>query len=254
MHRTLCIVLFALNPTVPSIVSFPCVSNQFPQSLIFFEWHFLNGFFRGSLLTQHPLFAKIYSLLGGCDRKALSQQRTILAKEAYGRVLELGCGPGFNFPYYRKDQGISEVTATDPDQSMVAYAAKAALGAEVRVVVETGAAEKVNYPDASFDCVVSTLVLCTVSSPAEALTEIRRVLKPGGKFLFLEHVASQKKIWSVLQRVLDPVWCRLAGGCRLCRKTQEAISAHGFRIEKCEAVGNVGIPLLPLIQGIARNL
>ena len=201
-------------------------------------------------MVNHPVFSWVYSKLGALDRSALGPHREIIASCLRGRVLEIGCGTGFNFAFYRSG---AEVTAIEPDHGMLKHARVAAANSPVPIIVIEGDSEKLDFPAGSFDYVVSALVLCTVANPDLALNEIRRVLKPGGSLVFLEHVESASRSWRRMQRFLNPVWQRIAGGCQLCRDTKAKIIHAGFVIESCESIGNLGWPLLPAIRGVAKN-
>ena len=157
-----------------------------------------------------------------------------------GRVVEIGSGTGVNIEAYPST--VEHVTFTEPDAAMrrqleaklgraIAEGRYGPAGSDVR----TDPADALGLPDGSADVVVATLVLCTVPDPEAALAEARRVLRPGGRLVFLEHVAADHRPdrlkW---QQRLDPVWKRVAGGCRLTRRTQDTIERAGFRIEEVE--------------------
>ena len=119
---------------------------------------FRRSHLKGSEIS-HPVFSWIYRRLGGCDRRALGKHRQVLAGLASGRVLEVGCGAGFNFPFYPANGSITEVVAVEPDEGMLKGAYEAAKSSAVSITVVKGDGENLDFPDASFDCAISTLVL-----------------------------------------------------------------------------------------------
>jgi SAM-dependent methyltransferase len=164
------------------------------------------------------LFAALYDPVMTRDRR-LRAARAELLREASGRILEIGAGTGLNAPYYPVG---SDVTYTEPDPHM-------ARRAPVDVVVAP--AESLPFADATFDTVVSTLVLCTVGDPDTAMGEIRRVLRPGGRLLLLEHVrAADGSRLAGWQDRVNPVWRRVAGGCNCNRDTVAALARSGFTV------------------------
>ena len=166
-------------------------------------------------------------VVGVLERRGLSERRRALLSCASGRVLELGAGTGLNFPLY--PPGI-ELTAVEPDASM-RRRALARAGGRARVLA--GDALSLGFPDASFDTVVFTLVLCSVPDVERALEEAVRVLAPGGRLVLLEHVRPS----GLLGRAADwltPVWKLCAGGCRLNRDPRPALERLGLAFEREE--------------------
>lgn len=195
----------------------------------------------------HRWFAATYDLLTYfAERRALAELRPLVAGGAAGRVLEVGVGTGANLPYYPTG---TEVAATDPDPFMLERARRRAAKLGRPVELHCAAAESLPFPDASFDAVVSTLVLCTVADPARALAEIRRVLKPGGTFRFIEHVRADGPAGRV-QDLITPLWRRVGAGCHPNRRTAAGIEAAGFALLEGR---RRSLPLTPLITGIARR-
>lgn len=179
-----------------------------------------------SSFRSHPFFAWLYDPMTEMAEKGflLKLRREILMK-ATGRVLEIGAGTGRNFPLY---QAATEVTATEPDPAMAKRAREKAEKAPVTVRVVVAEAEALPFAPGSFDTVVSTLVLCTVTDPAAALGEIRRVLVPGGRLLLMEHVQSEGGGWRTVQSLLNPLWGVVAAGCHLDRRTLQTVTGAGF--------------------------
>jgi ubiquinone/menaquinone biosynthesis C-methylase UbiE len=161
------------------------------------------------------------------ERAGLAARRHALVAQARGRVLEIGAGTGLNAPHY--PPGL-ELVLTEPDEAMAARLRSrvAALGRPATVVI--AGAETLPFPDDSFDTVVSTLVLCTVPDQAAALAEIQRVLTPGGRLLFLEHVRSDSPRWARWQDRLNGPWRAFAEGCNCNRSTLQALADSPLRL------------------------
>ena len=173
-----------------------------------------------------------------------------LLQDAYGRVLEIGGGTGFNLPHY--PDSVDELIVTEPSTGMLDRAKRRAgeLGRPVELV--QASAEELPLPDDSFDTVVSTLVLCAVDDQARSLAEIKRVLKPDGALLFIEHVRAEDPGLARWQDRLERPWHAIAL-CHPNRATLEAIEAAGFEVERLER-GDLpkSLPLVrPMITGRA---
>lgn len=149
-----------------------------------------------------------------------------LFSDLHGDVLEIGPGTAPNLTYYPKDV---RWIGIDPNPAMLPYAHEEAQRLGMSVQLREGQAEQLGVPDESVDAVVSTLVLCSVHDQHEVLQEIKRVLKPGGRFVFIEHVAApQKTGLRFLQRIIKPLWRSLTEGCHPDRETWTAIEQAGF--------------------------
>jgi ubiquinone/menaquinone biosynthesis C-methylase UbiE len=170
-----------------------------------------------------------------CSSPPVMKQRAKVVPLAAGRVLELGIGMGLNLALYDPDR-VSMVVGIDPAAPLRALAEAAPRDPRLQVRVEHGTAEALPFEDASFDTVVCTFTLCSVDGPSGALAEARRVLKPGGTFLFCEHGLAPDPAVAKWQRRVEPIWKRLAGGCRLTRPVGSAIAAAGFRLERLETM------------------
>jgi ubiquinone/menaquinone biosynthesis C-methylase UbiE len=143
-----------------------------------------------------------------------------------GTVVEIGPGVGANFTYY--PSGIHWI-GIEPNVYMHDHLLKAAEKREITGELRTGIVEHLELPDSSADAVVSTLVLCSVGNQDAAIKEILRVLKPGGKFLFVEHVAAkQGSALRMVQRIIKPAWKVVADGCHPDRDTASAVERAGF--------------------------
>ena len=193
------------------------------------------------------------SLLAKSEEACLMEWRSELVKHVHGNVLEIGAGTGANILFYPKN-GI-ELTLSEPDKHM-----RTQLEEKVKdegldhVTISSHTIEENHRPDATFDCVVSTLVCCSVPNLASAFSEIKRILKPDGYFIFLEHVGAEKgtrrRRW---QNRLTPLWCKISGNCHLNRETEIALKNAGFTFKeiKRESMRKATPLVRPTIRGIA---
>lgn len=171
--------------------------------------------------------------------------RAKVASEASGRVLEVGAGTGLNFHHYRD---AAQVTAIEPAAEMRRKAVARARDARVRVEVLDGIAGALPAEDASVDTVLLTFVLCSVKDVPATLAEVRRVLRPGGELRILEHVKSDDRGEARVQRLLEPAWRRIFGGCSLLGDPRAELSRAGF---DPDALTAVTLPLpLPVRAGL----
>lgn len=185
--------------------------------------------------TEHRYFATLYEWMNrvALGRKALDPFRKATAGQAYGVVLEVGAGTGENFAYYQA-ANVVRVDAVEPDKTMRQYAYNRAKHAHVPVKLIAAAAEHLPFEDASFDCVVATLVFCSVSDPRAGMREIYRVLKPGGELLLVEHVRSDQPAQARWQDRLVPVTTRFCGNCHWNRDTEQYARDAGFKITRLD--------------------
>ena len=165
---------------------------------------------------------------------AMSQRQLLPFRQhivgaAEGRVLEIGAGSGLNFPLY--GGAARAVIGLEPSAELLRMARARARAAAVPVTLLDASAEAIPLDAGSIDTIVTTWTLCTIPSASRALSEMRRVLKPGGALLFVEHGRAPEAGVARWQDRLDPLWSRLAGGCHLNRKMDDLITAAGFRIE-----------------------
>jgi ubiquinone/menaquinone biosynthesis C-methylase UbiE len=175
------------------------------------------------------IFAAGYDrMMSAAEEAGLSAHRESLLSAARGRVLEIGGGTGANLRFYGRE--VLELVLTEPEEPMVRRLTGKLSGSRIPTRVLRAPAEDLPLEAGSFDCAVTTLVLCTVSEPARALGEIRRLLRPGGRLLFLEHVRSDDPKLARWQDRLSGVWSWVGCGCRCNRRTLEAIEAAGFAI------------------------
>lgn len=161
-------------------------------------------------------------------QRPLQKYRREVVAAANGRVLEVGVGSGLNFPLY--DKRVEIVFGIDPSPRLLAIARRRAAGAGVRAEFLQGSASAIPLADKTIDTVVMTWTLCSIPDPLAALREMRRVLKPHGKLVFVEHGLSPESGIERWQHRLTPIWCRIAGGCHLDRKMDDLIRAAGFDI------------------------
>ena len=190
------------------------------------------------------------------EQACLQNWRANLLAEVRGDVLEVGAGTGANMAHY--PPAVERLVLVEPDRYMRRKLSNklAASGRTNSADIIDRTLEKLDLPDESFDFVVATLVLCSVIDLDEALTEICRMIKPGGAFVFLEHVAAEARPGRLKwQRRLQPVWKRVAGNCHLARNTASAILEAGFVIEAVtrESMRKAAPLLRPTVRGIARK-
>ena len=166
-----------------------------------------------------------------CGMGAVMKTRAQIVPQAEGRVLEIGIGSGLNLSFYDPAK-VSVIVGVDPSAAMQALAQQRA--AQISIPVEMIALElgQIQAADASFDSIVCTFTLCTIPDPLAALQEMRRVLKPGGQFLFGEHGRAPDLKVRVWQDRLTPLWRPLAGGCHLNRDIPALLKAGGFRLRE----------------------
>ncbi|BAY33091.1 type 11 methyltransferase [Nostoc carneum NIES-2107] len=158
--------------------------------------------------------------------KAVSDRKTSLFTNLYGNILEIGPGTGPNLSYYPQDINWIGV---EPNPFMHSYLREAAEQLGLDIDIRTGTAESIDASDNSIDTVVSTLVLCSVPNLAATFREILRVLKPGGRFLFIEHIAAPSGTFlRRVQSTVRPIWQFLGDGCHPDRETWVALEQAGF--------------------------
>lgn len=184
------------------------------------------------------------------ERAGLAAQRRRLLRDARGRVLEVGAGTGINLDHY--PDGVEDLVLVEPERAMARKlrGRLRQLGRTAEIV--EGDAAALPFPDDSFDTVVCTLVLCSIPDPRRALDELRRVLRPGGSLLFLEHVRSDDLRTARLQDRVNPVWRFVANGCNCNRPTLSLIEGS-FSVEEVERGEIPKAPRIvrPLVSGRA---
>ena len=207
---------------------------------------------KGAGSRSWRVFAAGYDgMFARSERAGLSQKRARLVSLAHGRTVELGAGTGLNLRHYQRD-GI-DLTLTEPEAPMATRLARRVHEERPGTAVIRASAEHLPFDDASCDSVVATLVLCTVSDQAAALAEVRRVLKPGGSLLFLEHVRSDHARVARWQDLLQPLWVHIGHGCHCNLDTLAGIRNAGFEVNQLEHDQLPAAPAVvrPLIIGSA---
>jgi ubiquinone/menaquinone biosynthesis C-methylase UbiE len=201
------------------------------------------------------LLAAVYDFsMQEVERACLQAWRRDLCASLTGEVLEVGAGTGLTLPHY--PESVSRLVLAEPDRHMRARLERRAATESRPVEVSDAGLEGLPWADASFDAVVSTLVLCSVADVGRALAEIHRVLRPGGTLAFLEHVAADEGSgrfrW---QRRIEPLWKRLMGGCHLTRRTASSIASAGFDLGPVEEESlRKAFPFVrPTIRGLATK-
>jgi ubiquinone/menaquinone biosynthesis C-methylase UbiE len=170
-----------------------------------------------------------YFIHGGCSMPAFARMRNKIVPKARGVVAEVGFGSGLNLPYYVPAK-VSRLIGIDPDPAMLGIARRRLADVRLQTELVEGRAEALPLPDGSVDTAVVAYALCTIPDPAGALREIGRVLKPGGRLLFIEHERSAEPWRSRWQDRLNGAWGRIAGGCHLNRRPLQLIEDAGFVI------------------------
>ena len=175
--------------------------------------------------------------MGFFERVLFGDGRQWVCSRASGQVLEVGVGTGRNFPFY--PEGV-RLTCIDLSLPMLEIARKRADELGVDADLREGDAQQLSFPDTSFETVVCTLSLCNIPDDRRAIAEMKRVLRPGGRLLLLDHVRASSKAWLAVQRVLEaaqrglePLWWRFS--CEhLLRRPLEDVQAEGFEVEQRE--------------------
>ena len=176
----------------------------------------------------------------GMRQKQLVPLRERLVAGARGRVLEIGVGSGLNLPFYPRE--VEVLLGLDPSRALLEKAKRHASWVHFPVELSEGCAEAIPLGDHAVDQVVLSWTLCSVADPARALAEIRRVLRPGGTLLFVEHGRAPDPDVQRWQDRLTPAWRRLAGGCHLNRPIVELLTGAGFTITDVDVFYEKGAP------------
>ena len=190
-----------------------------------------------------------------CDlamrNKQLVPYRERVIGAAEGRVLEIGVGSGMNLPFYRPP--VREVLALEPAPRLMTMARTASRASSMPVTFLEASAEAIPLDKHSVDTIVTTWTLCSIPQAATALADMRRVMRPGGKLLFVEHGLAPDQGVRRWQDRLTPAWRCISGGCHLNRPIRSMIEAAGFRIDRIETGYMPGPkPMTFMYEGSAR--
>jgi ubiquinone/menaquinone biosynthesis C-methylase UbiE len=184
-------------------------------------------------------------------QRRLVPYRNRVVSNATGRVLEVGIGSGLNLPFYGNK--VAEIIGLEPSPKLLGMAKKAAQKSQTPLRLVEGTAEAIPIENQSVDAVVTTWTMCSIPEIQSALQEMRRVLRPGGRLLFVEHGRAPEARVRWWQDHLTPVWKRLSGGCHLNRAIEELIENAGFRMERLDKGYMQGPrPMTFMYEGSAR--
>ena len=186
------------------------------------------------------------------NRHLVPYRRRVLAG-AQGQVLEIGIGSGLNLPFYGPH--VRGIHGLEPSPQLVRLAERAAGRSNRPVSLIEGSAEAIPFDDKSLDTIVTTWTLCSIPHADRALAQMRRVLKPGGRLLFVEHGLGPEEAVRKWQHRLTPVWSKVSGGCHLNRPIQALIEHAGFDVARLETGYMKGPKTMAFIyEGDARPI
>lgn len=202
--------------------------------------------------TWGRLFARLYDpFFAAMERNGLTEVRADLLRQADGRCLEIGAGSGLNLDHWPSG---TELVLSEPFEPMAAELRKKVRRSRPDAEVVLAPGESLPFPDDSFDTVALTMVLCTAPDPAAVLGEVGRVLKPGGRFLFFEHVRARDERLARWQDRLHGPWYVFGHGCHCNRDTAATLAASPLEVTD-DSWGDVpgAVPLVkPMYKGVAR--
>ena len=184
------------------------------------------------------------------NRRFAPYRRRVVGS-AEGRVLEIGVGSGLNLPFY--GAAVRGIIALEPNARLIAMARRSRGASRIAVDFLQGSAESIPLDDNCIDTVLTTWTLCTIPHADAALAEMRRVVRPSGRLLFVEHGLAPDERVRWWQDRLTPAWRRLSGGCHLNRPIRALIEDAGFRTERIEMAYMPGLkPMTFMYEGVAR--
>lgn len=164
-----------------------------------------------------------------CAQPQIMKARSRIVPKAEGDVLELGCGGGINMAFYDPAR-IKSFSGVDPSAGLLDRSREAAHTIGIEADIRGGVGEAIPFAGESFDTVLCTFTLCSVDDQRQVLSEMRRVLRPGGKVLFLEHGSAPDEDVRKWQRRIEPIWKRIGGNCHLTRPITSAYEGAGFKV------------------------
>jgi ubiquinone/menaquinone biosynthesis C-methylase UbiE len=203
-------------------------------------------------LYHHYVFPYLIDL--AMSSRVYRKPRARTLAPAKGRILEIGFGTGMNLQYYPPT--VQRIEAIDPDLDLDRFSKPRIEASRIEVDFHHLDAEHLPFEAERFDTVVSTLTLCSIPDVVHALGEIRRVLKPGGQFLFLEHGLAPEASVARWQDRIGPAWKPIFGGCHLDRPMRELISGAGLQLDPVQSYYLRGLPRLVgyMTEGVARKV
>lgn len=194
--------------------------------------------------VSHPIFSTIYPRMQGALERTVGEDRRRQNLTATGRTLVIGAGTGLDVPSLENAQ---EVVLLEPDRGMRRHLA----ARYPHLTIWPDRAEQMSCHDRTFDTVLSSLVLCSVQDVGQVLQEVYRVLVPGGRFLFLEHVGNDQPVAAQMQRLIEPIWRHFSGGCHLTRPLAWHLNKSPLVVQEFQAIRDGW--LFPIVMGHARK-
>ncbi|MBO0324112.1 class I SAM-dependent methyltransferase [Muricauda sp. CAU 1633] len=201
--------------------------------------------------VRGPINAWVFRALNGYMDYLFGKSKRELFKNHPNTVVEIGPGSGANMRYLKKN---TKLIAIEPNVHMHKNLKISAQKYGIDLEIKTLAGEALDLPDNSYDFVISTLVLCTVKNPVQCVNQIKRILKPSGKFVFIEHVKAQENsLLAFIQNVMHRPWHWFFEGCHTNRDTKALLEMSGFSSLKVQAYKSYSpfIPIIPQIRGTA---
>jgi ubiquinone/menaquinone biosynthesis C-methylase UbiE len=193
----------------------------------------MDGDLTAQTKARYNRIALYYDLMESLSERVFKHWRRKLLSHAVGKILEAGVGTGKNFPYYPKG---ADITGIDIADKMLPFARKRADGLGLAPSLIEGDVQALSFPDNSFDTAVATFVFCSVPDPVLGLHELRRVVKPEGQILLLEHIRIDRPVIGFLMDVLNPIFVHLLGP-NINRRTVENVEKAGLLIQSIEHLG-----------------
>ncbi len=183
---------------------------------------------------------------------SFNKTRKEVVESAEGVVVEIGFGSGFNVPFYNIEK-VSHLYALEPSKDLYELGEKILLKTNIKSTFLNTTAEIIPLPDNSVDTVVSTWVLCSVHKPESVLNEIHRILKPGGRFIFVEHGLSSNRIYSCIQKIVTPISKHLTGNCHMDRDIENYIRKSKLIVSSLQTTQEDARPLMYSYKGVATK-